>query len=285
MAYEHERPAVILISAVGATGKSTLAQVLSNETELPLLDLSKHKPVGDNTLTGLLTSAFNVADLSNIFEGLGKGSYAVLIDGIDEGRSKTTEKAFEAFLDDIAKLCSGSRNASFVLLGRTQILEDCWLYLSDKNINAGLISISAFDLDSARKYVDAFTGKLGSSHEAQYIEVRELILSKLGSAFSAGNTGANQDFLSFIGYPPVLDAIATLLKQESNYHRLRIVIEGTGSDNVETDLLLRIAEYILQREKEQKVEPNILKPLVSEMPTITLFDTVLLFLRNNAGIK
>lgn len=56
--FEEERPAVILVSAVGATGKTTLAQVLSNQTGLPMLDLAKHKAVGDNTLTGLLHGAF-----------------------------------------------------------------------------------------------------------------------------------------------------------------------------------------------------------------------------------
>src|SRR5262245_16677836 len=96
--FEAERPQVLLISAVGATGKSTLAQVLSHSSNLPLLDLAKHKPVGDNTLTGLLTGAFHVQDLSSVFQGLATGTYGVIIDGIDEARSKTTEKAFEAFL-------------------------------------------------------------------------------------------------------------------------------------------------------------------------------------------
>jgi hypothetical protein len=53
---------VILISAVGATGKTALAEQLSRETRLPILDLGKHKPVGDNTLTGLLTTAYDVKD-------------------------------------------------------------------------------------------------------------------------------------------------------------------------------------------------------------------------------
>ncbi len=88
--FNTEKPAVILISAVGATGKSALAQVLSHQTRLPLLDLGKHKPVADNTLTGLLTNTFQVEDLSSIFKSIGKGGFGVIIDGIDEGRSKTT---------------------------------------------------------------------------------------------------------------------------------------------------------------------------------------------------
>lgn len=83
-------------------------QVLSNRAGLPLLDLATQKPVGDNTLTGLLTGAFAVSDLANVFGGIADGTYGVIVDGVDEARSKTTEKAFEAFLDDIAKLCGPS---------------------------------------------------------------------------------------------------------------------------------------------------------------------------------
>lgn len=135
--FQQEKPSVILVSAVGATGKTTLAQILSHDTGLPLLDLSAHKPVGDNTLTGLLTTAFRVDDLSRVFEGISQGSFGVVIDGIDEGRSKTTEKGFEAFLDDVARLCQGSSSTSFVLLGRTQTLEESWLYLTEKGISTG----------------------------------------------------------------------------------------------------------------------------------------------------
>lgn len=264
--FEKEKPAVVLISAVGATGKTTLAEVLSNRTNLPLLDLSKHKPVGDNTLTGLLTSAFNVTDLSEVFQGILSGTYGVVIDGVDEGRSKTTEKAFEAFLDDIVRLSSGSEGTSFVLLGRTQILEDCWLYLMEKGTPTGLISISPFDLDRAREYIDAFTGGRTSSHAAEYDDVRDGILNRLGAAFSDGVSRTDEGFLSFIGYPPVLDAIATLLREEQNYHRIKGELQDAELNDVEIKLLYRIVSYILRREREQKVVPNIVSPLIADMP-------------------
>jgi hypothetical protein len=264
--FETEKPAVILISAVGATGKSTLAQVLSNQTGLPLLDLGKHKPVGDNTLTGLLTSAFRVEDLSNVFEGIGKGTYGVIIDGVDEGRSKTTEKAFEAFLDDIVRLCASPGNTSFVLLGRTQVLEDCWVYLTVKGTSTGLITILPFGLDRAREYIDAFTGGLNSSYSAQYREARDAILSMLGAAFSDNPTAGDETFLAFIGYPPVLDAIVTLLNEEQNYHRVLGELQRPDSKDVEINLLNRIASYILRREKQEKVLPNIVEPLIADMP-------------------
>jgi hypothetical protein len=264
---EAERPAVILISAVGATGKTTLAQVLSNDTNLPLLDLGKHKPVGDNTLTGLLTSTYKTEDLSQIFLGLADGSYAVIIDGIDEGRSKTTEKAFEAFLDDISRLCASSTNTSFVLLGRTRIVEDCWLYLSEKGTSTALFTISPFDLISAREYIDTYTGAREAKFQAQYEKARDYILDLLAKAFVDNTKQLSDDFLSFIGYPPVLDAIVTLLGNEPNYYKLLTQLQYPDANDVEIALLHRIAQYILQREKDQKVRVNILDPLVAEMPS------------------
>ena len=261
-----ERPAVILISAVGATGKTALAQVLSNQTGLPLLDLGKHKPVGDNTLTGLLSNAFRVEDLSSVFGSIENGTYGVIIDAIDEGRSKTTGKAFDAFLDDIARRCAQATNTSFVLLGRTQVLEECWLYLTEKGTSTGLMTISPFSLDRAREYIDAFTGGQTSSHAAEYNNARDTILNMLGTAFGKDAAPGVETFLSFIGYPPVLDAIVTLLKEERNYHKILTELESPDSTDVEISLLYRIVSYILRREKEQKVVPNILEPLIGGMP-------------------
>lgn len=264
--FAQEKPAIILVSAVGATGKTTLARVLSNGTGLPLLDLAKHKPVGDNTVTGLLTSTFRVEDLTDVFRRIGQGAFGLIVDGIDEGRSKTTEKAFEAFLDDIVRLCREAPNVSFVLLGRTQVLEDCWVYLTDQGVKTGLVTIRPFDIEQAKSYIDASTTGEESAHATEYAEVRDMILQRLGAAFTDGTGQSSQSFLSFIGYPPVLDAIVTLLQQEKNYHRLQGELRSGDGDAVEVSLLYRIASYILRREKDEKVVPNILSELIKDMP-------------------
>src|SRR6266446_1060170 len=251
--FETEKPTIILVSAVGATGKTALAEQLSRDVQLPLLDLGKHKPVGDNTLTGLLTHAFEVKDITNVFAGLGSGGYGVIIDGIDEGRSKTTEKAFEAFLDDIGKLCKADSHTTFLMLGRTQILEDCWTYLSTKGIPTALITISPFTVSEARAYIDTFTSGAKGAYAAQYASARDAILEKLGRVFSESTSQKSDDFLSFIGYPPVLDAIVTLLTEEKNYHKLLKDLGAQDGKNVEVSLLIRIAEYVLLRERDSKV--------------------------------
>lgn len=261
-----QRAAVLLVSAVGATGKTTLAKALSKDTGLPLLDLAKHKPVGADTVTGLLTNAFHVRDLTRVFESISAGEFGIIVDGVDEGRSKTTEGAFEAFLDDVARLCRSAAAPSFVLLGRTQALDDCWVYLVDRGVPLGLLTIEPFDESQAKRYIDEFTHGTGSPHADEYCQARDMILEALGAVFTHNTPQESQGFLSFIGYPPVLDAVATLLAEEKNYYKLRNELASGRGRGVEVGLLQRIAEYILRREKQEKVARNILQELVREMP-------------------
>jgi hypothetical protein len=263
--FDEEKPSVVLISAVGATGKTALASALSFDTRLPILDLAKHKPVGDNTLTGLLTTAYDVKHISAILQGLASGTFGIIIDGLDEGYSKTTAKAFEAFLDDVAARCRGAPRSTFVVLGRSRTIEQCWSYLVGRNVTVGLVSITPFSLESARRYVDLYTEGLNSPHRQQYAEARDYVLSKLQSAFNPSTGKGATDFLSFIGYPPVLDAVATLLRTEKNFHSL--VNSFTAEDaNVEVGLLHNIANYILVRERNEKVLANIVRPLTETAP-------------------
>ena len=96
--FENEKPSIILVSAVGATGKTALAKQLSIETQLPVLDLGTHRPVGGHSLTGLITESFDILTVSSVLHGLRNGTFGIIIDGIDEGRSKTTEEAFRFIL-------------------------------------------------------------------------------------------------------------------------------------------------------------------------------------------
>jgi len=260
--FEEEKPRFLLITAVGASGKSALASKLSADTGMPILDLGTHPPVADNTLTGLLTTSFPIEQLSNILTSLKSGTYGVIIDGIDEGRSKVNEPAFNAFLEDLIKLSAGSSKASFVLLGRTQALIDCWVYLQERNVSVGLASIDPFSQEQAVHYINTFADPPVVGQRAHYDATRDSILSGLANAFS----GDAPKYLTFIGYPPVLDAIATLLREEKNYYKLSENLKEGGANEVEANLLYKIASYILDREREAKVLPNLLYGLLAEFP-------------------
>lgn len=261
--FNEEKPRFLLMSAVGASGKTALAKELSAETGMPVLDLGIHPPVADNTLTGLLTTAFPLDQLSNILTSLKSGTFGVIIDGIDEGRSKVNEPAFNAFLEDLIKLSAGSSQTSFVLLGRTQALLDCWVYLQERGLSVGLASIDPFSHEQAVQYIDTFADPPVLGQRAHYDATRDSILSKLASAFS----GEAPKYLSFIGYPPVLDAIATLLREEKNYFKLNENLKGEGANEIEANLLFKIASYILDRERTEKVIPNVVEGLLTEFPS------------------
>jgi hypothetical protein len=52
-----EASPVILVSAAGAVGKSTLARQIASATSATYIDLSKAGPVGENTLSGGLVKS------------------------------------------------------------------------------------------------------------------------------------------------------------------------------------------------------------------------------------
>jgi len=262
--FPKEMPSILLVSAVAASGKTTTAHALSFDIKLPVLDLAKHKPVGDNTLTGILTSAYPIEEVGAVLEGLRKGTHAIIIDGIDEGRSKTTEEGFEAFLDDLIERSKGSTSTAIVVFGRSQVLYATWLYLAVKGADVGLVQIDPFDLEQAKKYIDSGVTETTTGQQETYEHARDGVLAKLGAAFSPGAAKSENGFLSFIGYPPVLDAIATLLRKERNYHRVQQVLSDATEGHLEIDLLIRISDYLLNREHDEKALPNFIEALAAE---------------------
>ena len=91
---------ILLVSAAGAVGKSTLAREIAFSTGSVYVDLAKAAPVGDNTLSGGLLK-------SGLHGSWKDQSISLLIDGLDEARLKVTQEAFEAFLQDVADLQQG----------------------------------------------------------------------------------------------------------------------------------------------------------------------------------
>ncbi len=262
--YPTEKPAIWLVSAVGASGKTTTARALAFDTGLPILDLAKHKPVGDNTLTGILTSAYPIERVGAVLEGLRNGSHGIIIDGIDEGRgSKTTEQGFEAFLDDLIERSKGATATTIVVLGRSQVLLSTWFYLGDKGADVGLVRIDPFNLEQAKGYIDAYVQQKNPSQQAMYEQARDGVLKKLGAAFATSEKG-DDAFLSFIGYPPVLDAIATLLRTEPNYHRIKHALADGGDDDLEVKLLIRIAEFLYGVSEMTRRFPNFINEIANK---------------------
>lgn len=258
-----ERPPIILISAVGASGKTSTAHALSHDTGMPVLDLAKYDAVGGDSLSGVLIK-YCRNKVGEALQGLKTGTFGIIIDGIDEGRTKVTREGFDAFLNNIIELTDGADRPVIVMLGRGKTLLDTWCYLDDKGVNTGLVQIEPFDLEQAKQYIDVHVGKLQSGQQANYEQARNDILEALGAAFKVAD-GEKDEFLAFLGYPPVLDAISKLLQENDNYHKICQDLAGVSGHGLEVNLLIRIGDYLLDRDQKEKAWPNFVNGIVDKL--------------------
>lgn len=251
-------PRIVLISAAGAVGKSQLTRHLSYEKTIPVFDLAECKPVGDYTMTGVLSELYDQAELKKRFNN---GEQVVIIDALDEGKMKVTFDAFMSFIDDVAKhIPANSDTIPFIMMGRTNIMELVYLHLAEKGINSLLLQIEPFKLEQAREYIDIHViGKDMSKRTPAYIEIRDYIIESLEGFFKREHDSDHSSYENFIGYAPVLDAISNLLSEQTNYQKLLNSLKDSNATNV--DLLIDIIECILDREKNDKVYPNMVKKL------------------------
>ena len=193
---------VLLVSAPGAVGKSTLARQIAYETGSVYVDLARAAPVGDNTLSGGLLK-------SKIVSYWDSGDVTMLIDGLDEARLKVTQGSFQAFLTDIAEL-SKSRNLPTILFGRTGSVQDSWLLLSD-DIDVSVLEIGYYSLPQSVDFAEAKFHELKpeTPHIGPAREAIELLLQQLRD-----QTESEGD--RFAGYAPVLQTVARRVAKEDN---------------------------------------------------------------------
>lgn len=243
-------PNIFLISAAGATGKSELTRYMSSTLSIPVFDLAIHTPVASNSLTGLFFENLGADGLAKFVSGLRNGSNCMIIDALDEGYLKTTLDGFNSFLDEIVKLASGSEGIPFIILGRTQVVEYSWIYFDEKGIKSSLLKLEPFTVEQAKEFIDKQIGETRFSH--QYQVVRDFIVNSVEGFFKSDTDIKKGGYNSFIGYAPVLLSISSLLRTSNNYIALEQQLRRDNSKGVE--LILSIVEYIVKREKEEKID-------------------------------
>ena len=249
---------VLIISAAGAVGKSTLATAIAHEKGAILWDLASAEEVGSGSLDAVIFNTIDNGRTEEYLEYLGHGLQFMIIDALDEGRIKVKEGSFRRLLENVASRAKGAKGICFVLLGRTRIADEAWLVLADENIKTSILSIEPFDREQANKYIE--TRLQDNQHTKPYRDCRDLIFSQLASSVTElENTEAARQIAikEFVHYPPVLDVVATLLKEEKNPINLKNSLEQKSSDaqGKSVDLIRDVIVRILKREQEEKVIP------------------------------
>jgi hypothetical protein len=194
---------LLIVSAPGAVGKTTLARQIAYVTGSVYVDLARAAPVGGNTLSGGLVR-------SSIYDAWKSETTTVLIDGLDEARLRVTQESFEAFLNDVAEISKG-RKVPIVLFGRTGAAQDSWLLLSDKGADAPVLEIGYYDEQDSLEFAELQLRAIDpmGQHASIQRTALALLLKKL-------RTQTESDGDRFAGYAPVLTAVAERVAHDTN---------------------------------------------------------------------
>lgn len=228
---EHAR--ILLISAPGAVGKTTLARQIAYETHSVYINLAIADPVGAYTLTGGLSH-------SKLLEKWNDQTIVTLIDGLDEARLRVTQEAFEAFLKDVAML-SSERTVPTVIFGRTAAVQDAWILL-EGGVDVAVLEIGYYVFSDSVDLADRIIKNESPNrpYASAEQEAVRLLLKQLRDQ-------TKNDESRFAGYAPVIHAVAKTVSGEKNPSKLISKIKK-GEQPV---TLKDIASVILKREHEK----------------------------------
>jgi hypothetical protein len=237
---------VIVISAPGAVGKSTLARAISVGTDAVLVDLAKTEPLGGNFFVGGIANAFGPRALVDLHEG----RIALVIDALDEAQLKSGDEGFSAGLLDLAKIVGQSDALPATLLGRAAAAEEAWLILDEAQVDCCLLAIDFFDEHQATKFLQRRLPVLAGTREAtqrafdrhgpNFIDLAIAVRDRL--AMTSGGHDRR-----FSGYAPVLDAICSYALEEDDLNPSARLSELAFEGPI--GLVERLADDILLREQ------------------------------------
>ena len=226
---------ILLVSAPGAVGKTTLAKQIAYKTNSIYVDLAVAGPVGSNTFIGSLHS-------SKLFAAWHAEKVAVLMDGLDEARLKVTHEAFELFLSEVAEF-SSARTIPTVIFGRTEAIDYARIALSvhHPEVKVAGLEIGFYEFADSVDLADLIIGneKKDRPHADAERRAAEILLSRLREQTKG-------DGSRFAGYAPVIHAVAMRVSRERNPYTLAGAESSTHRVTLES-----IARAILEREQEK----------------------------------
>lgn len=236
---EASNPRITLISARGATGKSTLARQLSAVTGAPLWRLDADLTVSADALASRLSRYLGPDDPVRRFRST-DGAF-VIIDSLDEARLRVSGASWAEYMRSLAEITADGHR--FVLFGRERILDDVWLEMADAGIGISWYEISHFDVEQRRKYVDVHVDTRGfDTANDVYLRARDAVIAALAG------TVADPLADAFVGYAPVLDAVVVLLS-ERNLIKVENTFSAEAQDPERIAVLERVLVSLLEREQ------------------------------------
>jgi len=264
---QEKDPKIIIFSAPGATGKSALARYISNAKHALLWDLSKEK-IASHSFSGMLLESLGSKEISRFMEGLTTGQATLVVDALDEAELVSGRAAVEMLLSDLRNTVKDASMPNIVLCARTETAHFIQKFYqnTEHRLHISRYEISFFEETSAIEFTCQtmqskgclITPAIKQCITSSFNEIKRL----LGNEPAVCKT--------FIGYAPVLEALAVFFSEESNTMQLIQKIENAKSS---AEIFVKIINHILERE-QKKVINGFKKRCISDYPDFKDWDSV-----------
>lgn len=256
---------IILIEAVGASGKSWLCERLSYDLKCPVINLGKMSVVASYSLTGVINKRLGARNAGDYIECIQEGKMGLVIDALDEGFQKTNTDGYFDFLNDVIDKVPHEGSMPIVLLGRTNAVELAALHIYDKGLKVAILTIEPFTIEKACEFIDKRVckkkGKENIVYEKTYKELRNYIIKSI-ECFFENQSAINRQKTRFMGYAPVLLATSDYINGANNYQKELVSLQENNNRSI--TLIIEITERILKRDKQEKIDELLLKQITSK---------------------
>ena len=244
---------LLLFSAPGATGKSALARYISRQKNALLWDLSMER-IANHSYSGMLVEALGTKEFSRFTQGLVTGEAILVVDALDEAEMISGRAAIETLLMDLRNAVAEAVCPNIVLCARTETAHFIRNFYAQERskLEISQYEISFFEETDAIEFVKKkitenrikdkderpVTAATIECVKALFMEIKRL-LDKNSDAI-----------VSFIGYAPVLEALAVYCDEENNTIQL---VQKINRAQCSAEIFQKIMDYILDREQKKVI--------------------------------
>lgn len=261
------KPKFVLFSAPGATGKSTLAKYIAAKYDALYWDLPKTDRIGTSTFDGSILRAVGAPNYSAFIADLNSAKALLVIDAFDEAEIISGRKMLCNFISDISNILTDYSVPSVFLLARTETAQYIASFCGDNGIPIAHYEIGFFQETAAKTFIARSILEIEKKKTPQKTELTQPDIECANTYYDVvqRNITSNES-QSFLGYAPVLQAIAVHISQHNNRSKL---LSELSSRTDCTTVIMSIMQDLLNREQADKVVPAFEKRCHEVFPGFT----------------
>lgn len=258
-------PKFVLFSAPGATGKSTLAEYIAAKYNALYWNLPKTDKIGTGTFDGSILRAVGAPKYSEFIANLNASKALLVIDAFDEAEIISGRKMLSTFISDISVHLTDYSSPNVFLLARTETAQYIASFCAENSIPIAQYEIGFFHETEAKAFIAQSIVKKGETPTIADLECINTYYNVVRSQITS------EESQSFLGYAPVLQAIAIHIKKYGN--RSKLLSELSNQRDC-TAVIMAIMNDLLSREQADKVVPAFEKRCKEVCPSFTDWDKV-----------